>query len=233
VLVARRLDKLEALAASLRADYGVEVKTLALDLARDGSVDALVERTNDLDVGLVVLNAAVMNVGSFLKNPLPDETQLLRLNVLAPTEIAHHVGQRLKQRGRGGILLVSSLAALAPGPFQATYAASKAYVSSLGQALGFELEPFGIDVTVVAPGATDTEGLRNARNIDFSAMPGAKMSPADVALLALDALGRRRFVIAGLGNRVTALLLALLPTWLVVSLLGRTMRRMVKQEALS
>lgn len=231
-LVARRRDKLEALAARLRTEHHVDVRCLALDLAQPGAARALFEQTQDVDVGLLVLNAAVLNVGGFLTSTLEEESQLVRLNVLAPTEVAHLVGRRLKERGRGGIVLVSSVAAVAPAPYQATYAASKAYLTSLGRALGFELAQHGVDVTVVAPGPTDTEGLRNAANIDFSKMPGAKMSPTEVAVAALDGLGRRSFVIPGLANRITALLFALLPTRVLVRLYGRMMRGVVKKQAL-
>jgi len=222
VLVARRLEKLEALSKGLRQQFHIDVKCLSLDLSQDGAVDRLIQETASLSIGLLVLNAAVVHVGGFLKSSYEQESYLLKFNALIPTQIAHRIGNRMKQQGRGGILFVSSLAGLAPAPFQATYAATKAYVSSLGQALSFEFARVGVDVSVLAPGMTDTEGLQNTVNIDYSKMKGVSMmSPVAVAKIGLDGLGKKTFIVPGSKNKFAAFLFGLLPQSVSTKMVGK------------
>lgn len=233
VLVARRLDKLEQLSIELRGRCNIDVKCIALDLMQDGAVEKLDQETRSLDIGLLVLNAATVIAGGFLKNTYEDESALIRFNTLIPAQIAHRIGNRMKQRNRGGILFVSSLAGNSPTPFQATYAATKAYLSSLGQALAFELAQSGIDVSVIAPGATETEGLRGTANIDYAKMKGISiMSPADVAKAAIDGLGKKPYIIPGAKNRISAFILGLLPVSTVVNTIGKMMSRAINHNAL-
>jgi len=233
VLVARRLEKLEELSADLKGQHGIDVKCVSLDLLQDDAVDKLVKETESLDIGLLVINAAAVVAGGFLKNSYDLESKLITLNTLIPAQIAHRIGNRMKRQKRGGILFVSSLAGNAPTPFQATYAATKAYLSSLGQALAFEVAQDGIDVSVLAPGATDTEGLKATPNIDYSKMKGiTMMSPADVAKAGIDGLGKQAFIIPGLKNRMSAFVLGMLPRATAVRTVGRMTAAAVDQHAL-
>jgi short-subunit dehydrogenase len=222
VLVARNLDKLETLASILKQQFRVEVKCLSLDLSQDGAIDTLVRETAALQIGLLVLNAAVMHAGGFLKNSFEQESYLVRFNTLVTTQIAHRIGNRLKQQQRGGILFVSSLAGTGPAPYEATYAASKAYISSLGRALSFELAKNGVDVSVLIPGMTDTEGLHTTANIDYSKMKGVSMMSAiDVAKAGVDGLGKTIDIIPGGKNKFAAFLFGLLPATVVTKMVGK------------
>jgi len=233
VLVARRGDRLEVLARDLRQKFGVQARCIPLDLLLEDSIEDLVKAVADIDIGLLVINAATVLAGSFLKNDYNQETNLLKLNVLMPAQIVHRIGGRLKHQGRGGILLVSSLAGEAPTPYQASYAASKAYLSSFGQALSYELAPLGVDVLVVAPGATDTEGMRVTPNIDYSRMKGVSvMTPEAVAKTAIDDLGDRAFIIPGAKNRIGAFVLGLLPRARVVRTVGKMTATAIDPSAL-
>lgn len=111
VLVAGRKDRLDALAARLRADHGTATEVIGLDLAADGAVTELARRTSHLDIGLVVISAATVTAGPFLGNALAAELTLVRLNLAVPAELAHVYGRLLARRGRGGIVLVSSAVA--------------------------------------------------------------------------------------------------------------------------
>jgi short-subunit dehydrogenase len=222
VLVARNLDKLETLSRQLKEQFRVEVKCLSLDLSQDGAIDTLVRETAALQIGLLVLNAAAVHAGGFLKNPFEQESYLVRFNTLVTTQIAHRIGNRLKQQQHGGILFVSSLACTGPAPYQATYAASKAYISSLGRALSFELAKNGVDVSVLIPGMTDTEGLETTANIDYSKMKGVSMmSAVDVAKAGLDGLGTKVDIIPGSRNKFGAFLFGLLPATVVTRMVGK------------
>jgi len=222
VLVARRREKLEVLARDLKEEFGVEARSVPLDLLADDAIDRLVAGVANLEIGLLVINAAAVLAGGFLKNSYDRESDLVKLNTLMPARIVHRIGNQIKLRGHGGILFVSSLAGNSPTPYQASYAATKAYLSSFGQALAFELATDGIDVSVVAPGATDTEGLKATANIDYSKMKGLSfMSPADVSKAALDNLGRRTYIVPGAKNRMSAFILSLLPRGVAVRTVGK------------
>jgi uncharacterized protein len=203
ILVARRKDRLDALAARLRAEHGTTAEVAELDLAADGAVAELARRTGRLDVGLVVASAGIVTSGPFLGNDLAAERALLRLNLEVPTELAHVYGRLLARRGRGGIILVSSAVAFAPVPYTANYAAAKAYTASLGQALHYELRPAGVDVLTLAPGPVRTEGAASAEGIDFGKLPVPAMQPAPVVRAALRSLGRKSLVIPGFPNKAS------------------------------
>lgn len=202
VLVARRKDRLDALAARLRSEYSVDVVVVALDLAGDGAVAELADRTGHLDVGLVVANAGVLTTGPFLGNAWSVEWELLRVDLVVPAEMAHRYGRLFAARGRGAVILVASAVGFGPVPYSANYAAVKAYIASLGQALEYELRGSGVDVLTLAPGLTKTEGADNAPGIDFAKMPGRSMQTGPVVSAALRGLGRRSVVIPGRANKV-------------------------------
>lgn len=202
VLVARRKDRLDAQAARLRAEYRVDVDVIPLDLARDGAVAELADRTGHLDVGLMVANAGVLTTGPFLGNDWTVESELLRVDLMVPAEMAHRYGRAFAARGRGAVILISSAVGFGPVPYAANYAAVKAYIASLGQALDYELSGSGVDVVTLAPGSTKTEGADNAPGIDFGKMPGQPMQAGPVVSAALRGLGRRPVVIPGGANKI-------------------------------
>ncbi|MEU3984530.1 SDR family NAD(P)-dependent oxidoreductase [Streptomyces sp. NPDC026672] len=197
VLVARRVEKLEALAGELRTVHNADVVLLPLDLTAPGAVAELVERTAGLDVGMIVASAGVVTAGAFLEQELTAELELIGLNLSVPVQLAHAFGLRFMKRGRGALVLLSSSVAFAPVPFTANYAAVKAYVASFGQALAFELRRTGVDVLTVAPGPTRTEGVETTEGIDFGKLPLPMMSPERVVRTSLRALGRKALVIPG------------------------------------
>jgi len=151
VLVARREERLKEVAAELTTHHGIAVLVLPVDLAADGAFAAIVERTDGLDIGLVISNAGAGNPGPFISLPHDRLREIVRLNVVAHLDLAHHFGKKLAERGRGGLVLVSALAAAGGLPFMANDSATKAYVLNLGEALHVELRQAGVDVTVLVP----------------------------------------------------------------------------------
>jgi short-subunit dehydrogenase len=127
-----------------------------VDLTEEHFLRKLEEATHDLDIGLVVSNAGTWMLGEFVTIYERTLQRSLRLNVQVHLEVAHHFGQYLAQRRRGGLLLTASTAGLQGIPFSAEYAAAKAYVLTLGEGLHDELQKVGVHVTVLLPGATDT-----------------------------------------------------------------------------
>lgn len=221
LLLARRADVLEQVAAPLRAR--VQVRTAALDLADHDLAGSLAQLTRDLDVGLCVYNAAFSRVGPFLDIPLADKQKMLDVNCRGPMIAAHVFGERLVRRGRGGLLLMSSLTAFWGSPLVATYGASKAFNLSLGEALWYELGPRGVDVLVCCAGATRTPGFERSSGPDG---PRA-MAPDDVVAEALEALGGPPSAVPGRLNRVAAFVLGrLFPRRRAVALMGSQTARL-------
>lgn len=203
VVAARRLDRLEDLAAELRSANGVEVRTVRVDLSADDGVDLLEKAVADVDLGLVVANAGSAHPGSFLRVTVEEQLEVLRLNVTTPLEMAHRLGGRLVERGRGALILTGSTSAFAGTAMLANYAATKAFVGTLAEGLSREWAPVGVDVTVVHPGPTRTE-MVDMDGVDFGRVPVAWMDPEQVAEAAVRGLGRRAVIIPGLANRFQA-----------------------------
>jgi short-subunit dehydrogenase len=187
VLIARRPGPLEDLAGRLRAEAGVQVRVLQLDLssARPDMLERICDVTDDIEVGMLVYSAAdTGHISPFLEQTLERAVSSVRLIALSQAALAHHFGAKMAKRGRGGMLLLGSLTGNAGTANLATYGASKAFTQIFGEALWAELRPHGIDVLVLVVGATDTpaRARSGARNL----MP--LTHPDEVAQLGLDNL---------------------------------------------
>ncbi|MEB4211759.1 SDR family NAD(P)-dependent oxidoreductase [Mycobacterium sp. 94-17] len=226
VVVARRRDRLEALAGKIQSRTGRHVFIAPADLAAPGAVDDLIRQTNGLDIGLVVAAAGVMVAGKFADNDFVAETATVQVNVLALMQLAQRFSAAMARRRRGALILLASAVGHAAVPYTANYAASKAYVSSLGRALHYELKPAGVDVLTLAPGPTDTEGFHETEGIDFTALPMPVMSTEAVVRFALKKLGRRALVIPGVMNRFTDRLgKYVIPSSWMTALFGRMLAK--------
>ncbi|GAB3653240.1 SDR family oxidoreductase [Actinocorallia lasiicapitis] len=153
VLVARRTDLLERLAADLRARHEITVEVLPADLT--GDLTSVEARAASVD--LLINNAGYGAFGAFHELPLDDQLAEIALNVTALTSLTHAALPGMVERGHGGVLNVASVAALAPAPGSAVYGATKAYVTSLTESLHAELRPHGVHLTALCPGFTRTE----------------------------------------------------------------------------
>jgi short-subunit dehydrogenase len=217
VLVARNGEKLEEVAKELEG-YGVQVRTVAADLSDAKDIERVERETRDLNVGLLINNAGSWVEGEFLKNDVDKEALVHRLNMEAPMRLSSAFGKRLSERGAGGILNVGSALAHVPTAYQANYAGTKAYLNHFTKALAFEMKPSGVDVLVVNPGATKTEG---AAHIDQSKMPIKPMSAEAVAASALRSLGKTDEVIPGWRNSLAfGVALRILPQAISTAIVG-------------
>ena len=214
VLVARRLALLEELGSQLATQFGVQYRAVAVDLTEPGFLDTIAAMTDELDVGLLVSNAGAVTVGEFLALERRTADKNVRLNVLAHLSLVQHYSHHLAKRGRGGVLLVSSTVGTHGAPFMADYAAAKAYVLMLGQALHLEFQKQGLHLTVLMPGPTATEGVA-ASGLD---LPTKLMSVEQCVAEGLSALKINRAThIAGQQNRLMA---ALVPGSIMRKVMG-------------
>lgn len=209
VLVSRRPERLSDLADRLSAEFGIQTRVVGADLSQPGAGQIVFEAVSDLDVGLLVSNAGAAHMGGFLQNRVENLTPDLHLNALSHLELAHAFGSRLRAQGRkGGILFISSTAALQPMALGGNYSGAKAFVLNLGESLHREFKEIGIDVTVVLPGPTDTKGLNHRSDIAMGNLPMTAMSVEALVNESLRALVKRRAShVAGAMNRWSARLM--------------------------
>lgn len=221
VLVARDRPRLEALAASLMAQHGVQVHVIEADLAQESTLEAIDAATLDLDVGLLVASAGFGSSGPFLEADIAAETEMLMVNGRAVLQACHRFGRRFRARGRGGLVLLSSIAAFQGMPYAAHYAATKAYVQSLAEALQVELQGDGVAVLAAAPGPTHS---------GFAARAGMTLGmatePEAIAPPILAALGRQATVLPGALSKLLRYALVPLPRWARVRIMGKVMQGM-------
>jgi short-subunit dehydrogenase len=160
VLIARKTGPLNDVALDLRTGTGVNIRTLVLDLTDPDMMDRVREITDDIDVGLLVYNAGASHrTGPFLAWPLEDVLKVIRLNVNGQALMAHHFGRRLAARGRGGLILVGSMAGNAGSPSVIAYAGAKAFSQIFAEGLWWELKQHGVDVLHVVVGPTATPAM--------------------------------------------------------------------------
>ena len=208
VLVARREPQLAALAREIAAAHGVAARTLAADLAAPDVAARLEAATAGLEIGLLVFNAAQPSPGWFAEARAEELARALDLNCRAPLLLAHLFGAAMLARGRGGLVLMTSLSGVAGASYVATYAASKAFDWLLAEGLHREWRPRGVDVLAAVAGLTDTPHAR-ATGVRVDAMPA--MKPEDAVREFLDALGHAPFHVAGEANRAALAALESLP----------------------
>ncbi len=223
LVTARRLPRLESLAGELRHRYGVEVEPLGLDLANPDFLTPLIAACAGKDIGLVVSNAGFGLKGEHHRLGAERLSAMLAVNCHAPLMLTHAFTPRLLARGRGGILLTGSIEGFGGYPWSSAYAATKAFVTILGEGLWGELRAAGVDVLVLSPGATDTDAP-TLQGVDKGKIPGPMMRPAEVARQALCRLGRGPVLIPGFVNRLFVRLLRWMPRRIGVRLAGHGIR---------
>lgn len=158
VLVARSKEKLAQLANELVQEYGVRAWMIAQDLSEPNAAQAIFAETEaqGITVDILMNNAGFGGHGRFFERDLIKEQQMIQVNITTLTELTHFYLKGMVERRRGRILNVSSTASFLPGPLQAVYYATKAYVTSFSQAIAEEVAEFGVSVTALCPGAVDT-----------------------------------------------------------------------------
>ncbi len=214
ILVARRRDKLEALAAELEKAHGIKVCVLSADLMEPSAVEQIVAevKAKGLQVDYLVNNAGFGSSGAFVELEPAKEVGQVTVNISALVGLTRAFLPDMVQRKSGRILNLGSTAGFQPGPYMATYYASKAFVNSFTEALSYELKGTGVTATVSCPGPVATEFLAVAGN-DKSKLAGMGMAtPAGIAREAYDAMhaGKRR-IVHGLQYKLVTLLNAFSP----------------------
>ncbi len=228
VLVARRRDRLEALASELTAAHGVSVLVVDEDLSDPTSPPRIVEAVDreGLVVDYLVNNAGFGTSGPFAELDLERELGQIHVNVMSLVHLTRLILPRMLTRGRGRILNVGSTAGFQPGPYMAVYYATKAFVNSFTEALWYELKDSGVTATVSCPGATATEFAEVAGNEKSKLFKLGAASADQVAAEAYRAMQRGKvMVVHGLKNKLALQSLRVSPRGTVRSLTATLNKR--------
>jgi short-subunit dehydrogenase len=217
VLVARSADDLEKLAEELSQAHDIETRVVVADLSDPASPAQIAAELNGVNIDFLVNNAGFGTTGAFHTLPVQREVDQVQVNVSALTALTGHFLPGMVARGQGQILNIASTAAFQPGPYMATYYATKAYVLSFSESLAHELKGSGVTVTAHCPGATATGFGATAGN-DVSKL-FTLQTPATAASVAIHAYrssqAGKTVAIPGLKNWLGAFSVRLGPRWLV------------------
>ena len=225
VIVARRADRLNEIAHELHTKYATQVRVIAADLSTMQGLEEVEHGTVDLDVGLLITSAGYGTSGALLQADRLHEHNMLALNCGAVLDQCVSFGNRFRQRGRSGIILLSSLVGWQGVPHSAHYGATKAYVQSLAEALRVELKPAGIDVLAAAPGPVHSGFAARADMVMRAAV-----LPSVVARESLKALGKRGTVVPGGLSKLLTYSLLPLPRFLRSLILAQVMDSMTRHQ---
>lgn len=225
VLNARKKAQLEQIALDFGNKYGISTRIIAEDQSNTEGVKTLIEQTKDLDIGLCIASAGFGTSGLFIKNNIDEEVNMLRVNCEGLLLLTHHFSKKFAENKRGGIILLSSMVAFQGTPFAANYAATKAYVQTLAEALAVELKPFGVDVLAAAPGPVQS-GFGDRANMKMS----MSLTPAQVGIPILKALGRKTTVLPGFLTKFLVYSLRTVPRWGKVKIMKIVMGGMTQHQ---
>jgi short-subunit dehydrogenase len=211
VVAARRSDLLGRVARGVSSAHDVQTRAVTLDLADRAFLGDLRSATEGLEVGLVVYNATGVYTGEFEDQSVDSMRSMVAINCLGPLVVCEHFGSSMITRGRGGVVLMSSGAGLAGCPYNATYAASKAFDLVLGESLWAEWRSNGVDVMSVIGPAMDTPTYRATMPPEVLAMTPPAIAPDQVVEEVLDAVGSCPSFVPGQNNRELLAALGALP----------------------
>jgi short-subunit dehydrogenase len=225
IIHARSENILQVISKRLTSTHDIEVKVVASDISEPAGIQKLIEATQALPIGLLVASAGYGTSGEFIHTSVHAEINMLRLNCEALLTLTHHFAQRFVTQKRGGIILMSSMVAFQGVPYSANYAATKAYVQSLAEALAEELKPHGVDVLAAAPGPVES-GFGQRANMKMN----MSLTPQQVGIPILKALGRKTTVLPGFLTKFLVYSLRTVPRWGKVKIMKMVMGGMTEHQ---
>jgi uncharacterized protein len=225
VLHGRNRELLTQHAATLTSQFSIETKVVQSNLSTQEGITTLIDGIQGVDIGLLVASAGYGTSGEWLASNLEAEIDMLRVNCEALMVLTHHFSQLFAQQKRGGIILMSSMVGFQGTPYAAHYAATKAYVQSLAEALSVELKSAGVDVLAAAPGPVSS-GFADRANMQM----GKAMAPSQIGIPILRALGRRQTVLPGMLTKVLVGALRTVPRWAKVRIMKLVMGGMTQHQ---
>ena len=230
VMLDRDEGPVAATAEEIRKQHGVQTRTLTVELGRSDVADAIAPLAAELEIGLVVYNAAVGTVAPFFETSPSLVDAMVDVNCRGPMRFAQTLVPAMVRRKRGGVVLMSSMSGNVGSAQLAVYAATKAFTLVFADALWSELRPQGVDVLVVQPGSTSTPGWLSSQPGGGAAPLMTAMEPSDVVREALDTLGVEPILIPGEANRQGAQAIASLPRRQAIELMSAITAKLVRND---
>ncbi len=205
VLIARRKEPLEATAQQIIEKYGVKVLPVPCDLA--DAVQQIINAIGDIPIDFMVYNAALSYIGPYLATGLSTHTDIAKVNMLTPMALLHYFGGKMAERGKGGVVLMSSIAGFQGSGYLSTYAATKAFNRVLAEGLWYEWKPKGVDVIACCAGATATPNYINTKPGKASPLEPMPQLPEQVVEECLRKIVTTPSFIIGTGNKLVSFLM--------------------------
>lgn len=226
VLVARRIDKMQAIADKIKEQFSVKVLVIQVDLTQEGFLEKITSKTKDLEIGILVSNAGFGKGGKFIELDQNKMSEMVKLNCVAPTILVHHFAKEMAKRKCGAIIHLASVVAYQAVPFYTVYSATKAFNLIFGESLWYELKNNGIDSLVVSPGSTKSE-FRKAAGL--SENPNG-MEAEEVVKISLKKLGKRSSIATGFINKLPEFFARILPRRFWIKIIANQSKKNIGLE---
>lgn len=226
VITGRREKLLLELSNQLFDEHKTEVIPIPGDLSKIENVTKLTTEIDHLPIGIAVMNAGYGTSGKFIHSDIEQEVNMLDLNCKALLVLTHYFAQKMAEVKQGAIVLMSSMVAFQGVPNAAHYAATKAYVQTLGEALALELRPKGVDILCAAPGPVES-GFSERANMQM----GKALKPQDVGVSIIQSIGKKTTVLPGWLTKVLVYNLRMVPRWAKIRIMGKVMAGFTQHQA--
>lgn len=229
VLIARRFEPLKQLADLLESKYKVNVVCISCDLSGTNAALQIEEALNGREISLLVYNAALSYIGPFIKNSADNHSQAAQVNMITPLNMVRLYGEEMITKGKGAVILMTSLAGFQGSGFLSVYAATKAFNRILAESLWYEWKNSGVDIIACCAGATVTPGFKSTHPENTGFFTPRVLEPEEVAHECLKKLGKQPSFITGRGNRIASFIMQkILPRKMAINIMGDTTRKMYR-----
>jgi short-subunit dehydrogenase len=229
VLIARRSEPLQQLADLLENKYKVKVHCIQCDLSDNNAAEQIEKALNSREINMLVYNAALSYIGPFIKNSPENQAKATRVNMITPLNMVRAFGEKMVIKGKGAVILMTSMAGLQGSGFLSVYAATKAFNRILAESLWYEWKNLGVDVISCCAGATATPGYKSTMPEKTGFLTPRVLEPEEVAGECLKKLGKQPSFITGRGNRIASFFMQkVMPRKMAVKIMGDNTRKMYR-----
>jgi uncharacterized protein len=229
ILIARRLQPLQQLAVSLERKYNVNVICFSCDLSEGNAVNQIEVMLSGREINLLAYNAALSYLGPFIKNSAANHMRAAQVNMITPLNLVRIYGEKMVTKGKGAIILMTSLAGFQGSGYLSVYAATKAFNRILAESLWYEWKSSGVEIIACCAGATATPGYKNTKPEKTGFFTPRVLEPEEVVRECFRKLGRQPSCITGRGNRVASFIMQkILPRKMAINIMGDTTRKMYR-----
>lgn len=218
IITGRNLEALQELEDQFREKEKIDVLAIKGDLSNEEDIYALIHKTSNYPIGIAILNAGYGTSGEFYQNNLLEEVSMLHVNCKAPLILSHHFANKMISQKKGAIVFLSSIVGFQGVPYAANYAATKAYIQTLGEALHLEFKTKGVTVLCAAPGPVRS-GFEERANMKM----GNSLSPEDVAVPIIRSIGKKSQVFPGFLTKFLMFNLKLVPRFAKIRIMRKVM----------